>query len=91
MKQPVETCPAARAFVYEPDFPEFFKVIATLAGSNFYGNSYAMTYFNVEEAPQPTLAPMPVPQAPVETHFAASTIAIIIAIVIVGFLILRKG
>jgi hypothetical protein len=78
-------------FVYEPEIPGFFKVIATFAGSNAYGSSFAITYFNVEEAPAPTPAPTPTPAPMTDTYVMGFGIAMIIAIVI-GFalLLLRK-
>jgi outer membrane protein assembly factor BamB len=76
--------------MFTPEVPGKYTIIATFEGSEGYWPSYAETAINVEEAPAATPAPTPVPQAPVETYFTASTIAIIIAIAIVGFLILRK-
>jgi hypothetical protein len=77
-------------FAWAPDIPGLYKVVTRFAGSESYGSSYAETYFNVVEAPQATPTATPVAQAPVETYFTVSTIAIIIAIVIVGVLMLRK-
>jgi outer membrane protein assembly factor BamB len=75
---------------FTPEVPGEYSIIATFEGSDGYWPSFAETAINVEEAPVATPEPTPVPQAPVETYFTVSTIAIIIAIVIVGFLILRK-
>jgi outer membrane protein assembly factor BamB len=75
---------------FTPEVPGEYTIIATFEGSDGYWPSFAETAINVEEAPVATPEPTPVPQAPVETYFTASTIAIIIAIAIVGFLILRK-
>jgi hypothetical protein len=44
----------------------------------------------VEEAPPATPIPTPLALPPTETYFAVSTIAIIIAIAVVGILLLRK-
>jgi len=76
---------------FTPEVPGKYTIIATFEGSKAYYGSSAETAINVEEAPAATPAPTPVPQAPVETYFAVSTIAIIITIV-VGFalLLLRK-
>ena len=76
---------------FTPEVPGKYTIIATFEGSGAYYGSFAETAINVEEAPAATPAPTPVPQAPVETYFAVSTIAIIITIV-VGFalLLLRK-
>jgi hypothetical protein len=73
-----------------PDIPGFYKIIATFAGSEGYYGSYAETYAVVAEAPQAIPEPTPVPQAPVETYFTVSTIAIIAAIAIAVVLLLRK-
>jgi hypothetical protein len=76
---------------FTPEVPGEYTVIAEFDGSKSYWPSTAETAINVEEAPAATPEPTPVPQAPVETYFAVSTIAIIVAIVI-GFalLLLRK-
>jgi len=75
---------------FTPEVPGKYTVIATFEGSEGYWPSHAETAINVEEAPAVTPEPTPVPQAPVETYFTASTIAIIVAIAIVGILLLRK-
>jgi hypothetical protein len=75
---------------FEPLVPGDYTVIACFEGSKSYWPSNANTYMSVTEAPAASPAPTPVPQAPVETYFTASTIAIIVAIAIIGFLILRK-
>jgi outer membrane protein assembly factor BamB len=76
-----------------PNIPGQYTIIASFKGSNSYGSSSAQTYMNIGET-----APTPSPiaetiQPPTEMYFAASTIAIIIAIAI-GFaatiLLLRK-
>jgi len=78
---------------FEPLVPGFYKIIATFEGSNAYYGSFAETSLLVEEAPAATPVPTPVPQAPLETYFAVSTIAIILTIILVGavlFLLFRK-
>lgn len=75
---------------FEPPVPGEYTVIARFAGSESYFGSSAETAIVVEEAPSATPEATTAPQAPVETYLAVSTIAIIVAIVIVGFLILRK-
>jgi outer membrane protein assembly factor BamB len=75
------------AFTWTPIIPGDFTVIATFGGSNSYYGSCAETHFYASEVPQPTPEPTPVPQAPVATYFTVSSIAIIIAIVIVGAII----
>jgi hypothetical protein len=75
---------------FEPEVPGFYKIVATFEGSGAYYGSYAETFINVEEAPQPTPVPTPVPQEPVGTYFTISTVLIIVAIAIVAFLLLRR-
>jgi hypothetical protein len=78
------------SFSWMPDIPGKFTVIATFAGTNSYWPSYSETSFMVDNA-APTASPYPtVNLPPTEMYFAASTIAIIIAIAIVGILLLRK-
>ncbi|MDD1749923.1 MAG: hypothetical protein LUO89_08605, partial [Methanothrix sp.] len=83
----------AYGFVWEPEVPGTYQIIATFAGSNSYGSSHAQTYMGVGEAAA-TASPYPVSaQPPTEMLFAISTIAIIAAIAIVGALLalmLRK-
>jgi outer membrane protein assembly factor BamB len=77
-------------FTWKPDIPGDFKVIATFPGSESYYASYSETAFTVTEAPPATPTPTPLALPPTETYFAVSTIAIIVAIAIVGILLLRK-
>ncbi len=80
---------------FTPQVPGIYHIIATFAGSNAYGGSFAETYLTANPAPA-TIAPT---QAPLNTSSIESSlmsytviaaIAIIIAIAIVGILILRK-
>jgi hypothetical protein len=74
-----------------PDVPGKYTIIATFAGSESYYSSYAETYAVVSEAPPATPTPTPAaPLPPIETYFIVATVAIIIAIAIVGILLLRK-
>lgn len=75
---------------FEPPVPGEYTVIARFAGSESYYGSSAETAIYVEEAPPATPEATPTPQAPVETYFAISTIAIIIAIAVAVVLLLRK-
>jgi hypothetical protein len=70
--------------------PGTYKVIATFAGSNSYGPSYAESAFTVNAAPAAT-SPAQYPVPPDYTMaIVGAAIAIIIVVVIVGILILRK-
>jgi hypothetical protein len=75
---------------FEPLVPGKYTVIASFEGSESYWHSQAETALYVEEAPVATPVPTPVPQEPVGTYFAISTIVLLAAIVIVAILILRK-
>ena len=78
-------------FNWEPDINGQFTVYASFAGSASYWPSHAVTSFAVDPAPQITATVQPVQALPpFEMYFAASTIAIIVAIAIVGLVILRK-
>jgi hypothetical protein len=82
------------SFTWTPDIPGDYQVIATFAGTNSYYPSSMQTAFTVMQA-APTASPYPVVNLPpTETYFAISTVAIIIAIAIVGavlaLLMLRK-
>jgi hypothetical protein len=74
--------------------PGTYTVLASFDGSNSYGSSHAESAFTVNSAP--TIAPTAIPQTAavsttdLMTLLAAGIIAIIIAIAIVGFLMLRK-
>jgi hypothetical protein len=72
------------SFNWTPDITGSYTVTATFAGSQAYYGSSAETSFYTSAAP-PTASPYPVVNLPpTETYFAISTVAIIIAIAIVG-------
>ena len=76
----------AYGYVWKPEVPGTYKIIATFAGSAAYGSSFAQTYMGVgEEAPIPTAQPI-IAQPPTEMYIGAGVVAIIIAIAI-GFAI----
>jgi hypothetical protein len=80
---------------WTPDIPGNYSVTATFAGSNGYYGSSASTAFYAS-SPHPTAAPTVAPASNLATindlmyGIAATIIAMIIAIAIVGVLILRK-
>jgi hypothetical protein len=80
----------AFGFMWAPDIPGQYTVIATFAGSESYGSSYAETYFGVVDAPQPTAAPDSTPAPMTDTYVLGLGIAAIIAIIVMGLLILMK-
>ena len=76
---------------WTPPVPGDYYVMAEFEGSASYGSSFDTTYLTVEPAPDPTPSPPdPTPPPPTETYIAGSTIAIIAAIAVVAFLLLRK-
>ena len=73
-----------------PNVPGDYRITATFAGTNSYWESNAETAMNVQQA-APTASPYPtITLPPTEMYFAVSTIAIIVAIAVVGVLMLRK-
>jgi len=79
------------SYVFTPEVPGLYTIIATFEGSNSYYSSYAETAINVVEAPQASPTPTPPPPSMADTYIIGFGTAIII-IMIVGFviLILRK-
>jgi hypothetical protein len=76
------------SFNWAPDISGKYTVYASFGGSASYYPSHAEAAFVAEEAnATPTAPAEPVP-APVEMYFVGSTIAIIIAIAIIGFLLM---
>jgi outer membrane protein assembly factor BamB len=80
------------SYMWTPDLAGKYTVTATFMGDNSYGSSWAETAVGVTQAPQASVAPTATPtqQSSTDMYLAGSTIAIIIAIAIVGLLILRK-
>jgi hypothetical protein len=78
---------------FTPEVPGTYQIIATFAGTESYGPSYAQTYLAVDDVPQPTEPPV-YPQPIDNTMIIVGMgIAIIIAIVIsvaIATIILRK-
>jgi len=78
------------SFTWKPDIAGNYKVIATFAGSESYYSAFDEAFFTVSE-PAPTAAPVQQNALPqTEMYIALSTVAIIIAIAIVGLLLLRR-
>jgi hypothetical protein len=75
---------------FTPLVPGEYTVIASFAGTHSYLSSRGETALDVVDAqPTPTEQPA-LALPPTEMYFAISTIAIIVAIAIVGLLLLRK-
>jgi len=75
---------------FTPEVPGMYYIYATFAGSKSYGSSYAETAMTVVDAPEATPEPTATPAPQTDTYLAGSTIAIIAAIAVVAFLLLRK-
>jgi len=75
-------------FNWTPDIAGQYTVFASFEGSQSYWPSHAVTSFAVDAA-APTPTPSPVAtQPPTEMYFILSTIAIIVAIAIIGVVII---
>jgi hypothetical protein len=78
------------SYMWEPDIPGKYTLIATFQGSESYYASYAETAFGITEAPPAT----PPPQYPIPIDYTlpivGATIVLLIAIAIIGILLLRK-
>ncbi len=88
----VTTSDSSGTFSYNwtPDITGKYTVIANFAGSNSYYPSSAETSFAVDPA-APTASPYPVTSIPSnDMYFAASTVAIIIAIALATVVIIKK-
>ncbi len=74
---------------YTPTIPGAYHIIAKFQGTDSYYGSSAQGYMSVNDltaTPAATAAPVNLP--PTEMYFAISTIAIIIAVVIIGVLVI---
>jgi hypothetical protein len=81
------------AYMFTPEVPGEYQILARFEGSKAYGPSYASTYLGVDEAPQATPTPTPPPPSMVETYFVPGIVGVIIAVIAVGLvlvLMLRK-
>ena len=77
-------------YMWEPDIPGQYTVIATFAGTESYGSSFAQTYMGVVDVPQPTPEPTPTPAPMTDTYVVGTGIAVIAAVAIGVLLLLRK-
>jgi outer membrane protein assembly factor BamB len=80
-------------YMWTPDIPGTYTIVATFAGSKSYYSSYAETSFGVTEDPAtPTPIPIPV-QSIADLYFIPAVISIIVAIFVAAAVIvlaLRK-
>jgi hypothetical protein len=76
---------------WTPEVPGTYHIIATFAGSKSYGSSYSTTYMTVGPEPEtPAEIPPEPPLPPYEMYTLYAAIAIIIALAIGFFLLLRR-
>ena len=73
------------SYAWKPDITGKYTIIASFAGSNSYGSSFAESAFQVDQAPQATPTSEPLTEKPMtDTYVLGTGIAIIAAIAIVG-------
>jgi len=72
---------------FTPEVPGQYTVVASFEGSKAYWGSHSLTAINVDDAPQATTAPVSDTTSTVDMYFVPAVIAIIVAIVIVGLVI----
>jgi len=81
------------SYMWKPDIPGEYTVVASFAGSESYYGSYVETAFGVDEAPEATTAPTPSPASLADQYLLPGIGIIVAAIAIVGVvlaLMLRK-
>ena len=76
------------SLVWKPDIPGKYTAIATFAGSESYGSSFAQTNFYVEEAAQPTPPPESTPAPMTDTYVMGFGIAILALVAIIGVVLI---
>jgi hypothetical protein len=77
---------------WEPELAGQYTITATFAGDDSYGSSFATTYVNVVNAPTqstPTTT-SDVTMPPYEMYTLGTAIAIIITIIVVGFVFRKR-
>ena len=80
--------------MFTPEVPGEYTVIANFEGTKSYYGSHAQTALGVTEVSQPTTYPTPLTQPSIaDTYFVPATVAIIVAVIVIGslnLLMLRK-
>jgi outer membrane protein assembly factor BamB len=76
------------SYMWKPDIPGKYTLIATFQGSESYYASYTETAFGVTEAPAATPTPTPSPASMADLYFVPAAAGIIIAIAIATALIM---
>lgn len=82
------------SYTWKPDISGKYTLVATFAGSNSYGSSYAETAFQVDDVAQASPTPQIIAEKPMtDTYVLGIGLAIILAVVIVGLatiMVVRK-
>ncbi len=82
------------SLMWQPEVPGKYKIIATFAGDESYGSSFAETAVGVVSAAEPTAGPTVQPATVSEQYFIPAIAGIIVLIVVVAILqtvlLLRK-
>jgi len=76
------------SYMFTPEVPGKYTIIATFKGSESYWGSHAETAIGVAEAPEPTPAPTPTPAPMTDTYVLGIGAGAIIAIIVVGLVII---
>lgn len=82
-------------FEWQPEIAGLYQITATFLGDDSYGSSFAATYASVSEAPEASATPTQAVNFEsmnntTLTAIVGTGLAIIVAVAIVGFLVLRR-
>jgi hypothetical protein len=87
-------CSGTFGFTWKPETAGQYVITATFMGDESYGSSFATTYVTVVDAPAASSSPDVINFEAINnttmTTVAAAAVAIILALAIVGFLIIKK-
>ena len=75
------------SYVFTPDIPGTYTIIASYDGSNSYFSSSAQTQMTFALPPAATSAPTPAPASMADLYFLPMSIVTIVAIVVIGALL----
>ena len=80
------------SYTWTPTIAGDYKITATFMGDDSYGSSWAQTQATVveESAASPTPSSVAITQEPIGMYIAVSTVAIIVAIALVGLLLKKR-
>jgi outer membrane protein assembly factor BamB len=75
------------SYVFTPDIPGTYTIIASFDGSNSYFSSSAQTQMTFASPPAVTSSPTPAPASMADLYFLPMSIITIVAIVVIGALL----